>query len=77
MNFISILLIKMGISHQVLSLGGNLINLAEVEKTKQTSSPKGNDAHLRALGRRYYACPYKFKMDQINSKREQVKSSIF
>ena len=24
---------------------------------KQTSSPKGNDAHLRALGSRYYACP--------------------
>ena len=22
-----------------------------------TSSPKGNDAHLRALGSRYYACP--------------------
>ena len=35
MNFIFILPIKMTISHQVLSLGGNLINLAEVEKTKQ------------------------------------------
>ena len=23
----------------------------------KTSSPKGNDAHLRALGSRYYACP--------------------
>ena len=23
----------------------------------RTSSPKGNDAHLRALGSRYYACP--------------------
>ena len=27
------------------------------ERASETSSPKGNDAHLRALGRRYYACP--------------------
>ena len=33
MNFI--LPIKMAISHQVLSLGGNLINLAAIEKTKR------------------------------------------
>ena len=33
MNLIFILPIKMAISHQVLSLGGNLINLAAVEKT--------------------------------------------
>ena len=45
----------------------------------KTSSPKGNDAHLRALGRdiMHVLDTYKFKMDQINSKREKVKSSIF
>ena len=33
------------------------IFLNQVSKMCETSSPKGNDAHLRALGSRYYACP--------------------
>ena len=27
------------------------------DQFRKTSSPKGNDAHLSALGSRYYACP--------------------
>ena len=32
-------------------------NVMMTDKFIETSSPKGNDAHLRALGSRYYACP--------------------
>ena len=48
------LLLIIGVSFGAIFMS---VNIAERPTFEKTSSPKGNDAHLRALCSRYYACP--------------------